>query len=313
MTDRTPTPPAHPRGWYCVGFSADLKPGGRRAFTFLGNEVVLYRTRSGRLCLSDAYCPHLGAHLGDGEVRGEDIWCPFHGLTFDPQGRCSSSPYGKPPQAARLRMYEVYEADGVIVAYHGEEKPDWRPMPSPPPGPWPRAATRTWRFRGHPQEVTENSVDFAHLGVLHRFADVEILRPVETSGPTLTAAYAMRRRLPLLRKGIYTEFRIRVDGLGYSEVEISLPALGYEIRQWVLPTPVDADTVDLRLAVSLRARGWIRPAAQQAIAIGVAKEINRDIAIWRRKQYLARPALSKEDGPIGRYRAWARQFYPTTA
>lgn len=277
----------------------------------MGNEVVLYRTKSGRACLADAYCPHLGAHLAGGGIVGEEIRCPFHGLTFDPAGSCVSSPYGTPPRKARLRMFEVHERDGVICAYHGDGKPDWLPGADAPLGPWPKATTRTWRFRGHAQEVTENSVDLAHLSVLHRFQDVQVLEDVKTVGPHLTAAYSIRRRIPLLSKGLHSEFFIRVDGLGYSEVEIRLPALGFQIRQWVLPTPVDADTIDLRLAVSLR--GPVRSIAQRATALGVAKEINRDIMIWQLKHYLPRPALSKQDGPIGRYRAWTRQFYPTTA
>ena len=41
----------------------------------------------------------------------------------------------------------------------------------------------------------------------------------------------------------------------------------------------------------------------------IAHELNRDILIWKQKRYLARPALSKHDGPIGRFRVWSRQFY----
>ena len=35
----------------------------------------------------------------------------------------------------------------------------------------------------------------------------------------------------------------------------------------------------------------------------------QDRAIWENKIWLPVPALAEGDGPIGRYRQWARQFY----
>jgi phenylpropionate dioxygenase-like ring-hydroxylating dioxygenase large terminal subunit len=33
---------------------------------YFGRELVLYRSASGEVSVVDAYCPHLGAHLGPG-------------------------------------------------------------------------------------------------------------------------------------------------------------------------------------------------------------------------------------------------------
>lgn len=201
-------PPAFPRGWFAVGFSARLRPGRLQPLTFMGTEAVLYRTASGRVCLAEAYCPHLGAHIGlGGAVRGELIHCPFHGLGFGADGQCVASPDGRPPRTARLRTFETGEVAGVIVAYYdpaGLPAP-WRIESRAPGGPWPAPTTRTWRFRGHPQEVSENSVDLAHLSELHRFGQVRVLEPVTTDGPRLSARYAMRRRF-LFTRGLYSEF-----------------------------------------------------------------------------------------------------------
>ena len=38
-------------------------------------------------------------------------------------------------------------------------------------------------------------------------------------------------------------------------------------------------------------------------------DARQDFAIWQHKRYLSAPALAAGDGPIGKYRAWARQFY----
>lgn len=37
--------------------------------------------------------------------------------------------------------------------------------------------------------------------------------------------------------------------------------------------------------------------------------MDQDLPIWRHKRFIERPALAEGDGPLGRYRTWARQFY----
>jgi hypothetical protein len=49
-----------------------------------------------------------------------------------------------------------------------------------------------------------------------------------------------------------------------------------------------------------------------AIMQGYKADVGQDIPIWADKRFLARPALGDGDGPIGAYRRWAQQFYPTT-
>jgi phenylpropionate dioxygenase-like ring-hydroxylating dioxygenase large terminal subunit len=48
--------------------------------TYFGQEMVAWRAQSGSLTVMDAYCEHLGAHLGfGGHVEGDVIECAFHG------------------------------------------------------------------------------------------------------------------------------------------------------------------------------------------------------------------------------------------
>jgi len=57
--------------------------------------LVVWRGESGKVYVADAYCPHLGAHLGvGGEVAGECIKCPFHGWAFEgDNGQYTDIPY----------------------------------------------------------------------------------------------------------------------------------------------------------------------------------------------------------------------------
>ena len=61
--------------------------------TYLGQDLVLFRGEDGIARVFDAYCPHLGAHLGiGGRVCGDGLACPFHGWRFDGEGHLAEVP-----------------------------------------------------------------------------------------------------------------------------------------------------------------------------------------------------------------------------
>ena len=83
----------YPRGWFQVAWADTIKPGDVVKLHYFGQELVAFRTRSGRLSVLDAYCQHLGAHLGvGGTVEGEDIKCPWHGWQWDTEGCNTAHP-----------------------------------------------------------------------------------------------------------------------------------------------------------------------------------------------------------------------------
>ncbi|MFE3021666.1 Rieske 2Fe-2S domain-containing protein [Streptomyces sp. NPDC059256] len=80
--------------------SSDLPPGAVLTRRLMGEDVVVYRTRSGRARVIRPYCPHLGAHLGcGGRVEDDLIVCPFHSFAFSGDG--SLARVGRPHCAAR--------------------------------------------------------------------------------------------------------------------------------------------------------------------------------------------------------------------
>ena len=100
-----------PNGWFAVAFSKELVDGEVKRVRYFGEELVLFRTRSGRAAVLDAYCPHLGAHLAEGgRVVGESVRCPFHGWQWDADGNCAAIPYCKRiPPTAKTRAWPVIE------------------------------------------------------------------------------------------------------------------------------------------------------------------------------------------------------------
>ena len=70
-------------------------------------HLVVFRGEDGKVAVTDAYCPHLGANLGrGGKVVGNCIECPFHGWQFrSDNGKCVKIPYNeKVPEVAKLEV-----------------------------------------------------------------------------------------------------------------------------------------------------------------------------------------------------------------
>lgn len=321
-----------PDGWYAVAFSRDLRPGQVIGQRFMGREVVLYRTESGQAVLADAHCPHLGAHFGHGgTVEGEHLRCPFHGFCFDPSGACIKTGYGtRPPKKARLRVHDVMELNGFVLVYHDHRgrSPEWR-VPELPPGDFTDLARRCLTLRGHPQETSENSVDMGHFGAVHGYTNVDVLRPITADGPYLHGQYAMSRDagpVGLPGRLLRAEFEVHVHGLGYSFVDVHVRELGIHSRHFVCATPTDGEHIDLRLAISLerlREPGKIHPLLRHAprgvltrvlctaMFRAYCHDVMQDFEIWKHKVYIDPPVVAKGDGPIGVYRRWTKQFYPS--
>lgn len=322
--------PAFPNGWYYVCLSRELATGALIHRHILGQELVIYRTASGKAVAADAHCPHMGAHFGHGgEVVGEDLQCPFHHFRFDPDGACTHTPYGKALPQAHIRTHPLQELCGLILIWHHADgrEPDWSPPEFETEG-WSRIAMHTWTgLRSHPQETTENSVDLGHLSAVHGYESLEIAAPLRTEGPYLTSTYRMvtpRKVFPGVTVRLKTEFVVHAHGLGYSTVEVRPEGAGFEARHFVFPTPTDGDHINLTVGILLRglpeSTGLARcvsalptPLLERMLLPVMMREythdVSQDFRIWQNKSYIHPPALAVGDGPVFPYRRWARQFY----
>lgn len=113
---------ANPRsvacGWYWALPSTELRKGDKRELDFLGEDLLLYRSESGKVYCVQAYCPHMGANLKEGRIEGEDLRCAFHGWKHSGAGRCVSTACSseKVPAASvpRRKSHLVAEKFGMI-------------------------------------------------------------------------------------------------------------------------------------------------------------------------------------------------------
>ena len=60
-----------------------IPPGEGRVYSVDGENVAVFRTRSGALYATQAACPHRGGPLADGLLGGTTLICPLHGWKFD--------------------------------------------------------------------------------------------------------------------------------------------------------------------------------------------------------------------------------------
>lgn len=316
-----------PSGWFCIGASETLPRHAVRPLRFAGQDRVLFRTASGEAVLMEAYCPHLGAHMGHGgTVEGETLRCPFHGFRFDGSGACTATEYGQRPPRVRAGTVPLDEQDGLLFAWHGSrgEAPGWH-LPPTGQGSWTAIRLHEIPLSTHPQEIAENSVDVGHLRAVHGYESVQEREPLRTDGPNLEARYRFRRRLePTGRLGRLTvTIDIHQWGLGCAMVDTHVAPMGLRLRNYVLAMPEDASRTLLRIGLRValpEVRGPVRGAADLAMRLvrdasfpGYVHDVMQDAPIWNHKVFEPRPALARGDGPIAEYRRWTEQFYPDPA
>ena len=96
-SDVTRTGPGTPMGEYlrlfwqpvCLAQELTELP---KAITIMGEKLVAFRDRGGRVGVLQRHCPHRGASLEFGIVQKTGIRCSYHGWLFDVDGRVLETP-----------------------------------------------------------------------------------------------------------------------------------------------------------------------------------------------------------------------------
>ncbi len=304
--------PRFPTGWFQVAWSDELPENKATPLKAFGQDLVMFRDTSGQVKVLDAFCPHMGAHLGHGgEVNDGEVVCPFHAWRFDGEGQCTSIPYSdKVPKKAKLACWPVSEVNGAIMVWHDIDKqaPTWEVpvIPEFTSDLWSEHRHRKWTIRTHNQEMAENMVDTAHFKYLHGTANFPDAT-VEARGPVLH----MRAETVMTTRGGHVSGQIEAiaHGLGFSlnhftgVVETLL--MGNVI-------PVDEQFCDVRFTFTIKKVGGheMTKGIGDAFVNEIGRQLEQDIPVWENKIYIDPPMLCAGDGPVGLFRRWSKQFYP---
>lgn len=157
-------------GWYWALPSDELPKKAVRAVNLMGRELAIFRGEDGRVTAMDAYCPHMGAHLGEGWVEGNEVRCVFHYWKFGADGSCVEAPCfkGTPPASIRLKTWPVQERYGLVWVWTGDA-PRYD-VPCPPELEGQEVDYRLGRRFGkncHPHVLLINAIDENHFASVH--------------------------------------------------------------------------------------------------------------------------------------------------
>lgn len=173
-----------PNGWIPLIESMSVRPKSVKKAIIYGRDVIVTRSADGKqVNVLDAYCPHMGVHIGIGgkvsEVNNDScVQCPFHGWTFRASdGQCVKIPYQSNsvkcsiPKQARLGTWPSVEVDNFIyVWFHADGvPPSWNLEPSE------LLSLPDWHLAGRSCHLTnmelrnmlENGADMNHFEGIH--------------------------------------------------------------------------------------------------------------------------------------------------
>ena len=158
--------------WYVAATALEI---GRKPFarTILNEPIVLYRKEDGRPVGFEDRCCHRQLPLSMGEIQGDDLICGYHGLRYNPTGKCAAVPgQASPPAGAGVRSYPLLEKWGFVFIWMGEaSKADEELLPN-----WPWPDQPGWKIaQNHLVEVdcdyrfiNDNLIDVTHLAFVHK-------------------------------------------------------------------------------------------------------------------------------------------------
>jgi len=185
--------------WYCFGWSHEIsrQPLSR---TILATPIVLFRKEDRSAVALGDTCPHRFAPLHLGELRGDAIECPYHGLQFGENGACILNPHGGPiARTLKVRSFPVVERHQVVWIWMGEPG-SADPMRIPDCSHNDDPAFKTFfgqvHVGGHYELVNDNLLDLTHVRFLHKTFQAPnsgiFEHDVVQEGRTVTSVYNIR-------------------------------------------------------------------------------------------------------------------------
>jgi 5,5'-dehydrodivanillate O-demethylase len=171
------------RYWHPIAGLAELQEHPTKLVKILGESLVLYRDRKGKIGLIGDTCAHRRVALIYGIPEEDGLRCPYHGWKYDREGRCTEMP-AEPPgsvftEKVRIAAYPVEELGGLIFAYLG-------PKPVPLLPRWDLlvvdGALREAGWTVIPcnwMQCMENSLDPIHVEWLHGHFDSYVMERLE--------------------------------------------------------------------------------------------------------------------------------------
>jgi phthalate 4,5-dioxygenase oxygenase subunit len=265
------------------------EPDGRPLrLRLLGEDLIAFRTTSGKVGVVANSCPHRGASLFFGRNEDGGLRCVYHGWKFDVSGACVDMP-NEPAESnfkdkVHATAYPTTERGGVVWVYMGPRLtppalPDLEPNIVPDGTVTPIMRDCNWL------QALEGDIDTSHLGFLHLGA-----LSAESTRPGSFDYYTLKDRAPRYEV-VDTDFGTMYGAYRPAEADsdywrianflfpfyamIPTGILGVRVgvRAWV---PIDDDhTMWWNMTTPTQWLGLVRP-GEQSVQLGQAFRAEAD-------------------------------------
>ena len=136
-----------------------------------GKKHVLFKTGDGKISVVDAVCPHRGANLCKGWVKGNNIQCPYHGWEFDSDGKLVKVPSTNNIMCkSDINSYPIVEDGGFIWSSKDTDNLPTKYCPELYDPNWVKVYGSK-ELQGTVLDWILNGTDISHINFVHNFAD----------------------------------------------------------------------------------------------------------------------------------------------
>src|SRR6476660_4485296 len=158
----------------------------------LNENLIGFRTTSGKVGIIQNACPHRGASMFFGRNEEDGLRCVYHGWKFDTTGACVDMP-SEPAESnfkkkVRVQAYPGREWGGCVWIYMGPselspELPELEWAIAPPE----HSFLRRWIHDVSYLQAFEGDIDTSHSAFLHRRVTDDNRNPrLWDTGPVIT-------------------------------------------------------------------------------------------------------------------------------
>jgi len=157
--------------WYVACWPSDLAVNRLMAVTIVGEPLVLYRREDGTPVALQDRCCHKRAKLSLGRIEGDCVRCMYHGLKFEPSGRCVEIP-GQDliPPNAFVTAFPALERGCWVWVWMGDPAladPDLIPITIALNDSRWDLRTGQMDYAANYELINDNLTDFSHLSFVH--------------------------------------------------------------------------------------------------------------------------------------------------
>ncbi len=160
--------------WYAILPSKVIKKNKIIAVKRMNLDLALFRNAKGEIACVEDLCSHRGAALSKGKLIENCIQCPFHGLEFDKNGKCTFIPANGKSSTDNLsrfnvKHYPTKESNGIVYIWYGEAEKATEKVPF-----FDNDVDNSYsvseiedHWNSHYSRCIENQLDVVHVPIVH--------------------------------------------------------------------------------------------------------------------------------------------------